>query len=296
MILAVIGPTASGKSALALALASRQPTEIVTCDSMQIYRGLDIGTAKPTAAERAEVPHHLIDLVDPPEVFSAQRWADAADAVLADVAGRGRMAIVVGGTGLYLRALRWGLVETTERDNALRESLLAAESADPGVLHRRLAEVDPVAAARLHRNDLQRVTRALEVFQLTGRTLSSFHAAHQPTERHPMTVLHLDPPATVLDARLADRAAAMVQAGLVEETGEARARWGQVTPLSSVGYHEAGLVLDGKLPLADLPAAVTQAHHQFARRQRTWFKKEPTALTAPSAEAGLQLLVDRGLV
>jgi tRNA dimethylallyltransferase len=284
-IVAVVGPTAAGKSAVALAVAERAGAEIVSCDSMQLYRGLDIGTAKPTAAERARVRHHLVDLLAPDASYSAARFAADADAALADIHGRGRRALLVGGTGLYLRALRFGLVEAPPRDDEMRARLLAEEQAQPGVLHRRLAAVDAVAAARLAPADLVRVVRALEVHALTGVPLSQHHAQHRPQERIRTQVLILDPPFEILEARIADRVDAMLAAGLVDETRALRARWGpSLPPLQAVGYAEVGQLLDGQLAAADLRGAIVRATRRYARRQRTWFKKEPGAIRLATAD------------
>jgi tRNA dimethylallyltransferase len=284
-LVAVVGPTAAGKSAVALAAAERAGAEIVSCDSMQLYRGLDIGTAKPTAAERARVRHHLVDVLEPDDGYSAARFAADADAALADIAARGRRALLVGGTGLYLRALRFGLVEAPPRDEGLRAQLLAEEVSQPGLLHRRLATVDAAAAARLAPADLVRVVRALEVHALTGVPLSQHHAQHQPRERIRTQVLFFDPPFEDVEARIAARAQAMLAAGLVEETRALRARWGAaLPPLQSVGYAEVGQFLDGQLAEADLPAAIVRSTRRYARRQRTWFKKEPGALRLQTAD------------
>jgi tRNA dimethylallyltransferase len=288
-LLVIIGPTASGKSAAALTLAAERGGEIISCDSMQVYRGLDIGTAKPGADERARVPHHLIDVAEPGEEFSAARWAALADRAIAEVRARGRQPIVVGGTGLYLRALRFGLVEAPPRDLALREKFQAEERAQPGALHARLATVDPEAAARLQPRDLVRIVRALEVAALTGTPLSRHHAAHAPVERYPMRVALIDP-GPALDAAIVARAARMLDAGLVDETRRAREKFGAgLAALGAVGYREAAAFLDGKLTRDELPAAIARATRRYARRQRTWFKKEPGARHFSSVGALLEL-------
>jgi tRNA dimethylallyltransferase len=278
-IVTIVGPTASGKSALALRLAERVGAEIVSCDSMQIYRGLDIGTAKPTVAERSRVPHHLIDVAAPDEIFSAARYAALADDALASIAERGRPALIVGGTGLYLRGLRFGLVDAPPRDEALRAELYAEERAEPGRLHRRLAEVDPHSARRLAPADLVRVVRALEVERLTGRTLHAHHAAHQPRPRHQMTVLVLDPPLAVLRPRIVERTAEMLRLGLLEEVRAIVETYGPELPaLTAVGYRQAAAHIRGELPVTELSRAIERATIAYARRQRTWFKKEVDAV------------------
>jgi tRNA dimethylallyltransferase len=277
VIVAIVGPTAAGKSAAALALAEARGGELVSCDSMQVYRELDVGTAKPTPEERARVPHHLIDVVAPDAPFSAAEWAARAERAIAEVRARGREPIVVGGTGLYLRALRFGLVEAPPRDCAIRERLYDEERAQPGALHARLRAIDPDAAARLPPRDLVRIVRALEVHELTGVPLTAHHAAHAPVERCPMRVLVLDPGAA-LDAQIAARTRDLLARGLVDETRRALARFSPaIAPLAAVGYREAAAHLRGELPLDALEGAITRATRRYARRQRTWFKKEPGA-------------------
>jgi tRNA dimethylallyltransferase len=277
-IFAIVGPTASGKTAAALSAAERIGAEIVSCDSMQLYREFDVGTAKPTAEERARVPHHLVDLLPPDEVYSAARYAADADRVIADIQARGKRVLVVGGTGLYLRALRFGLFAAPPRDDALRQRLLAEEAQSPGILHRKLTAVDPAAAARIAPADRVRLVRALEVHTLTGVRLSEHHARHQPVPRHPIEVLLLDPPRDALEARIAARVDVMLAGGLVEETRRIRARWGAALPgLQSVGYAEVCQFLDGTLASSSLSDANFRATRRYARRQRTWFNKEPGA-------------------
>ncbi len=276
MILAIVGPTASGKSARALALAEQSGAELISCDSMQVYRGADIGTAKPTSDERARVPHHLIDVVEPDAEFSAMRYVELADQAIAAIQSRGRPVIVVGGTGLYLRALRWGLFEAPPRDCTLRERLTEEEKSQPGALHAKLAALDPETARRVGPRDLVRIVRALEVHALTGAPISEHHAAHDPSERHPMRVLVLDPGKQILDERIATRARAMLEGGLLDEARRLRDRFGpRAAPLAAVGYKEALLHLDGKLSAEQLLPSIISATRRYARRQRTWFRKEP---------------------
>jgi tRNA dimethylallyltransferase len=291
-LLALVGPTASGKSALALEVAAQLDAEIVSCDSMQVYRGFDIGTAKPSVAEQQAIRHHLIDVAEAGEEFSAARWAELATAALADIAARGKRALITGGTGLYLRALRFGLVAAPPRDEALRRRFSDEEIAEPGVLHKKLALVDPPAAARLPPRDLVRIIRALEVHALTGRSITELHAAHA-AERQPlpMHVVVLSPLLSILQARILARAESMVAAGLVDETRVLVAKYGPVTPLDALGYKEARAVLDGGLPLEALVAAIAASTRRYARRQTVWFRKEPGARFVANIADAWQALV-----
>lgn len=283
--IALVGPTGSGKTAVSLALAERWGAEIVNCDSRQVFRGLDIGTAKPTAAERARVPHHLFDVVDPDAPFDAARYAALARTAIADIQRRGRRAIVVGGTGFYLKALRVGLFAGPAADAALRARLVAEEDAAPGALHARLAAVDPRTAARLAPRDRLRLVRALEVFELTGRPLSDWHAA-QATEALPMRVLGLQVERGELYRRLDARCEAMLTAGLLDEIRGLWTRgYGPELPaLRSIGYREMGAHLRGDMDRGAALAAMQRATRQFAKRQLTWFRADPTvAWTTPEA-------------
>jgi tRNA dimethylallyltransferase len=275
-LLVIAGPTASGKSALALSLAQRLAGEILNADSQQVYRGLDVGTAKPTSAERALVPHHLLDLVDPGEDMDAARWAALADAAAAEVSARGRLPVVVGGTGLYLRALLHGVVTAPGRDPALR-ARLQAEAAQRGkaALHARLATVDPAAAARIGENDLVRVVRALEI-AAGGRTASELRAAHGFAEdRHRALLLALDPPRPELHARIDARVRAMFEGGLLDEARDLRARFGTSLPARlPIGYADAVAVVEGALPLEEAVRRVQVAHRRYARRQVVWLRRE----------------------
>jgi len=296
-LLAIAGPTASGKTSLAIALARRLGGELLNADSQQVYRGLDVGTAKPTAAERAEAPHHLLDLVEPGEGMDAARWAALADAAIAEVAGRGRLPIVVGGTGLYLRALLHGVVAAPGRDPALR-ARLEAEAAALGrpALHARLAAVDPASAARIGPNDLVRIVRALEI-AAGGRTQSDLHAAHafQP-DRYPATLVALDPPRAELHARIDARVEAMFAGGLLDEVRALAARWGDAAPgRLPIGYPEALAVVRGELPVEEAVRRVQIAHRQYAKRQLTWLRGERgvTWLAPPYDAEALARRVER---
>lgn len=271
----VAGPTASGKTGLAVELALRAGGEILNADSQQVYRGLDVGTAKPTAAERAAAPHHLLDLVDPGEGMDAARWVGLADAAISDVVSRGRLPIVVGGTGLYVRALLHGVVEAPGRDPALR-TRLEEEAALHGrpALHRRLAAVDPEAAARIRENDLVRVVRALEI-AAGGRTQSELFAAHRfAPRRYRYRLLALAPPREELHRRIAVRAAAIARGGIVEEARALDARWGDALPRLPIGYEDAIACARGAIDTEELAERIAQLHRRYARRQLVWLRGE----------------------
>jgi tRNA dimethylallyltransferase len=278
-LLVISGPTASGKSVLAVALARRLSGEILNADSQQVYRGLDVGTAKPTAAERTAVPHHLLDLVAPGEAMDAARWVRLADAAVGEVVARGRLPVVVGGTGLYLRALLHGVVEAPGRNAALR-ARLEEEAASRGrpALHARLAEVDPAAASRIGRNDLVRIVRALEI-AAGGRTSSELRAAHAFAEdRYDAVFLALDPPRAELHARIDARVRAMFAGGILDEAralGEVLARRAaDAPPRLPIGYAEAAAVVRGELGLDEAVRRVQVAHRRYARRQLIWLRRE----------------------
>lgn len=285
-VLAIAGPTASGKSALAMELCARYGAELISCDSMQIYRGCDVGAAKPTPDDRARVCHHLIDVARPDERYSAARWASEAMAAIADATSRGKPVILVGGTGLYLRALRYGLVDAPACDEALRERLLETERVEPGALHRRLLEVDATAAAKIAPRDLVRLVRALEVFELTGTPISQLHQSQGEQEQVPMRVLVLDPPMDELTQRITDRTEHMLRCGIIEETRRLRLEFGAgIRPLAAVGYAEVSAFLDGMLRSSELATAIVRATRQYAKRQRTWWRKEPDAGFYPTVGA-----------
>jgi tRNA dimethylallyltransferase len=275
-IAVVAGPTASGKTALAVALAQRAGGEIVNADSQQVYRGLDVGTAKPGAAERAAAPHHLLDLVEPGEGMDAARFAALADAAIAEIAGRGRLPIVAGGTGLYVRALLHGVVAAPGRDAALR-ARLEEEAAREGraALHARLAAVDPAAAARIRPNDLVRIVRALEI-AAGGVRPSELHAGHAFREdRYDAVILALDPPRPELHARIDARVREMFAGGLLDEARALLARTGGALPVRlPIGYAEAAACVRGELAVEDAIRRVQVAHRRYARRQVIWLRKE----------------------
>ncbi len=275
-IAVIAGPTASGKTSLAIALARRLGGEIVNADSQQVYRGLDVGTAKPTPAERADVPHHLLDVAEPGEGMDAARFLALADRAIVEVTGRGRFPVVAGGTGLYLRVLLHGVVAAPGRDPTLR-ARLEAEAARDGrpALHARLAVVDPEAARRIRPNDLVRVVRALEIAQ-AGRRPSELFAAHGfAPDRYAAAVFALDPPRTELHARIDARVSEMFAGGFLDEARALLARFGDALPPKlPIGYAEAIACARGELGLDEAIRRVQVAHRQYARRQVTWLRKE----------------------
>jgi tRNA dimethylallyltransferase len=275
-LLVIAGPTASGKTALAVALARRLGGEIVNADSQQVYRGLDVGTAKPTPAERAAAPHHLLDVAEPGEGMDAARFAALADVAIAEIAARGRLPVVAGGTGLYLRALLHGVVAAPGRDPALRAAL-EAEAAERGrpALHARLAAVDPAMAARIRENDLVRIVRALEI-AAGGRRPAELYAEHAFQEdRYPATILALAPPRAELHARIDARVEAMFAGGILDEARALLARFGEAPPPKlPIGYAEAAACLRGELALDEAVRRVQVAHRRYARRQVVWLRRE----------------------
>jgi len=295
--LCLAGPTASGKSALALQLAEHLPLEIVSVDSAQVYRGMDIGTAKPVAAERAAVPHHLIDLIEPEQAYSAAQFVRDATAAAQDIRARGRLPLLVGGTMLYFKALRDGLDAMPAADPALRAQIDARAAAEGWpALHAELQRVDPATAARLAPHDAQRIQRALEVWQATGRPLSSFHAQRtdrEATQRWPL--IALEPASRAwLHQRIAQRFDAMLAAGLVDEVQRLRQRHAlqpQMPSMRCVGYRQAWAALDaGSLDgLRDTGIAATR---QLAKRQITWLRSMPvhTRIECDAAEVATPLL------
>ena len=283
--LALMGPTASGKSALALALAERLGGEVVSVDSALVYRGLDIGAAKPTRAEQAQVRHHLLDVRDPWQPYSAAEFASDARRAIADVLARGRLPILAGGTGLYFRALIEGLAEMPEADEAMRAAI-AADAGERGwaALHAELAAVDPEAAARIHATDAQRIQRALEVHRLSGRPISAWQREARGA-RLPVNVLKLVlAPAdrAVLHARIAGRFDAMLEAGFLDEVRALRALPElaahphplDLPALRAVGYRQAWAFLDGASTPAEFRERAIAATRQLAKRQWTWLRGE----------------------
>jgi tRNA dimethylallyltransferase len=291
-LLVVVGPTASGKTELAVRIAERAGGEIVSADSVQVYRYFDVGTGKPTPAERARAAHHLIDLLEPLEAMDAGRWVGLAEEAIDDVGRRGRVPIVCGGTFLWVRALLHGLVAAPPADAAVRERHRAlAEREGRPALHARLAAVDPESARRLSPNDFVRVSRALEVHELTGETLSAAQARHGFREkRHRARLIGIRREPAELDERIRARVRAMFDAGFVEEVETLLARgYGDARAMGSVGYRQirdalaAGTASDREA----LAESVVRATRVFARRQRTWLRREAVEWLAPGAEPPL---------
>jgi tRNA dimethylallyltransferase len=271
----ILGPTGSGKTALSMALAERFHGEIVSCDSVAVYRGMDLGTAKPSIAERARIPHHLIDIADPDQPFTAGAFSRAGRTALREIAGRGRLPIVTGGTGLYLRALTDGLFSGPERHEPLRERLrIRAKTRGSVWLHGILSRLDPPSAARIHANDTSKLIRAIEVC-LAARKPMSEVLSRDPLTGFRLLRIGLNPARDQLYARLNERCAAMFASGLVEETRGLVSRYGPVKALDSLGYRQALAVIDGVLVPAAAIAAAQQGHRNYAKRQLTWFRREP---------------------
>ena len=279
-VVLLMGPTASGKTGLSLALAARLPLEIVSVDSAQVYRGLDIGAAKPDAATRAAVPHHLIDICDPAETYSAARFHDDALAKIAEIRGRGKIPLLCGGTMLYYRALQRGLSELPPASAEFRGRLEARARAHGwGALHEELAKVDPESAARLHPNDAQRIQRALEIHALTGMPASRLRDGGTARLEGPVLKYALNPPQrSVLHERIRARLAAMMAAGFLDEVAGLRARGDlhpQLPSMRAVGYRQLWAHLDGECALPEAFERAVAATRQFAKRQLTWLRSEP---------------------
>jgi tRNA dimethylallyltransferase len=274
----ILGPTASGKTALSLALAEQFNGEIVSCDSVAVYRGMELGTAKPSIEERTRVPHHLIDVAEPDEPFTAGEYARQARAALTEIASRGKLPIVTGGTGLYLRALTEGLFAGPARQEDLRARLRSkAQRRGSAWLHRVLARLDAATAARIHANDTPKLIRAVEVCLAAGSPLSTLlqNEGKNPLTGFRLLRIGLDPPRQELYGRINARCAAMFATGLVEETRGLLARYGELKALDSLGYKQARGVLDRTLSEEAAIAAAQQGHRNYAKRQMTWFRREP---------------------
>lgn len=275
-MMVIAGPTGSGKSALALRMAGKLSGEIVNCDSLQLYLGFDIGTAKPPVDARRSIPHHLIDALEPQSVYSAGDYARDARPILAEISARNRFPIVTGGTGFYLKALLEGLPPLPGRDETLRERLLGREKKHPGALHRILVRLDPTAASRVHPSDIQKLIRALEVRLLT-RTSAPPRSSAEPLTGYRVLKIGLNPDRARLHAALDARAREMFQSGLAEEVENLLAHGcsGHEKPFESLGYKQALAMVRGSLTLNDAIASAQLETRQYAKRQMTWFRRDP---------------------
>jgi len=278
LLAVILGPTASGKTELSLALAEKFAGEIVNCDSVALYREFDIGTAKPSLAERARAPHHLFDYVAPTQDVTAGEYARQARQVLAEIRSRRHLPIVVGGTGLYLRALLDGLFRGPERSEDLRERLRErAANRGSGYLHNLLRRLDGVAAGRVHPNDVPKLIRAIEVCLTSRQKMSElWEQGRDPLRGFRILRLGLDPERAVLYERINERAGRMFEGGLIDETKKLMEKYGaSARPLVSLGYKQAAQYLRGELTREQALGAAQQAHRNYAKRQMTWFRKEP---------------------
>lgn len=276
-LVVIVGPTASGKTELAIDLATRWGGDVVSADSVQIVRGFDVGSGKPTAAERLVAPHHLIDAVDPLEPMDAARFASMADEVIASIRAAGRVPVVCGGTFLWVKALVQGLAPGVAADPGVRARHAAiVEAEGRAALHARLAAVDPEAAARLAPNDALRVSRALEVLEVSGMTQTAWHAAHGfRTARHRARLVGVARSREEIDARIAARVHAWLGEGWIEEVERLiEAGFRGARAMTSVGYRQVAEAIEGSLPRAELETAIVRATRTFVRRQRTWLRDE----------------------
>jgi tRNA dimethylallyltransferase len=278
LLVVLTGPTASGKTALSLTLAERFGGEIVNCDSVAVYREFEIGTAKPSADERARAPHHLLDIVEPAEQMTAGEYARRAREVLREITSRKRMPIIAGGTGLYLRALLDGLAEGPQRSEPLRDRLRAmVQKRSVDWLHRLLRRLDRAAAERIHPNDVPKVIRALEVSIMARQPMTTvWERGREPLRGFQILRLGLDPDRNVLYTRINRRAEAMFAAGIIEETARLFEQYGETArPLQATGYKQVMQLLRGETDRKTALWAAAQAHRNYAKRQITWFRREP---------------------
>lgn len=296
-IVVIAGSTATGKTGAAIEIARQLGGELVGADSVQVYRGFDIGSAKPSTAELGGVAHHLIDVFDPNQEVDAMAYAALADAAIRDIAGRGRLPIVVGGTGLWIRALVRGLVDVPAVDQAIRKRLEDAAMKDGApALHARLGEIDPISATAIHPNDSLRIVRALEVYEQTGTPLGTLRAEHalgQPRYRALLIVLEMEHEGH--GVVIEDRARRMLGAGWLDEVRSLRERWGdEIRPFGSVGYREVLAHIRDEVPFEETVRRIRKSTRIYARRQRTWFRSEPgVSWRSESAELRRPSSLDR---
>jgi tRNA dimethylallyltransferase len=273
----VLGPTGAGKTDLALEIAERFNGEVVNCDSLQLYRGFDIGTAKTPVSERRGIPHHLIDILDPREEFTAGQYARVARPILRDIVARGRLPVIAGGTGFYVRALLEGLFPGPARDETLRHNLAQREQRRRGFLHRALRRLDPRAAARIHTNDRNKLIRALEVCISAQRPISEmFQAGRDPLRDFRPLKFGLDPPRDELYARLDERCRHMLDCGLIDEVRALLLAGvpAEAKPFQSIGYKEALAVVEQRLGPDEALIVMQRDTRRYAKRQLTWFRRE----------------------
>ncbi len=278
LLVVLLGPTASGKTALSLHLAQRFSGEIVSCDSVAVYREMEIGTAKPSLAERCQVPHHLIDVADPSEAFTAGDYSRLARAALAGIGARKKLPIVTGGTGLYLRALIDGLFPAPQRSEEIRSRLRTTEAAKgANWLHRILTRLDPEAARQIHPNDLPKLIRAIEVCLTAGQPMTqAWKAGRDALHGYRVLRIGLNPDRKALYTRINQRAAAMFENGLIEETRQLTEKYGNdARALTSLGYRQALAIINGEMRLQEAITSAQQGHRNYAKRQLTWFRREP---------------------
>jgi tRNA dimethylallyltransferase len=275
-LLAIVGPTGSGKSSLALRLAERFHGELINCDSLQLYKGFNIGTAKTPVADRRAIPHRLFDVLTPETGYSAGEYARDACRVIQEVSSRSALPAIVGGTGFYLRALLHGLPELPKADTLLRRRLAARELRRPGALWKLLSRLDPESASRIHANDVQKLIRAVELRVLTGRPRAA-PGLESPLHGYNTLILGLDPDREQLAQRIEARTRKMFASGLVGEVRQllAEGLTGAEKPFESVGYKQALEVVRGQCSLAEAIESTILATRQYAKRQRTWFRREP---------------------
>lgn len=281
-LLAFVGPTGSGKTELAMRFCEKIDGEIVSVDSVQVYRGFDIGSGKPTREEQARVRHHLVDVADPLEALDAARFADMAHATISEIQSRGKIPVLCGGTFLWMKALLFGLVEAAAADENIRaRHREEVEKHGRAALHERLKRIDPEAAERLHENDVVRVSRALEVHELTGKTLTEAQRGHGFSEaRLDARLVAIARSPEELTARIRSRVVHWLENGWIEETEALRARgFSEARAMKTVGYLEIARFLDGGLPREELADTIVRRTRVFARRQRTWLNRPGAPLT-----------------